>query len=382
METVAWITKKRARSLIRWARKSKDAALLTRVLVVVEALWRGRDHRSVAESFGCAPASVSRWVRRFRTGRREGLLDRREGNGTTKATAEFVHVVEEVLAGSPLDFEYKRPTWTRELLASVAEERTGVRVSVCVMGRVLKRLGARRGNPKPVVLCPLSNRQQRRRLAKIRRMIAELPEDEVAVYEDEADIHLNPKIGLDWMRRGHQRLVVTPGKNQKAYVAGALDARDGTIVWTGAAQKNTGLFIQLLEKLTQHYPNAKRIHVVLDNYGIHKSGEARRALRGLGRIRLHFLPPYSPDHNRIERLWQDLHANVTRNHRHQTLESLCDAVSLYLNQASPWLPAPRPRSRSRRRDRFTPKRRTATNHHRPRIQAHSRLAAPESGSLI
>ncbi len=50
METVAWITKKRARSLIRWARKSKDAALLTRVLVVVEALWRGRDHHLASGS--------------------------------------------------------------------------------------------------------------------------------------------------------------------------------------------------------------------------------------------------------------------------------------------------------------------------------------------
>ncbi len=60
---------------------------------------------------------------------------------------------------------------------------SGVRVSisVCVMGRVLRRLGARRGNPKPVVLCPLSNRQQRRRLAKIRRMIAELPARRQAV---------------------------------------------------------------------------------------------------------------------------------------------------------------------------------------------------------
>jgi transposase len=382
VKTIAWISRKRALSLIRWARKLKDTALLTRVLVVVEVLLRGRDHRSVADSLGCVPASVSRWVNRFRAGKREGLLDRRADNGTTKATDTFVQVVDEVLWGSPLDHGYTRPTWTRELLALVVETQTGVRVSVGVMGRVLSRLGARRGNPKPVVECPLSNRQQRRRLAKIRQLIAELPVDEVAVFEDEVDIHLNPKIGLDWMHHGHQRLVVTPGKNQKAYVAGSLDARDGTIVWVGATQKNTNLFVQFLEKLTQHYADAKRIHVILDNYGIHKSGEARRALRGLGRIRLHFLPPYSPDHNRIERLWQDLHANVTRNHRHQTLESLCEAVSQYLNAASPWLPDSRPQSRSRKRGRFTPRRRTATYRHRPGIQAHSRSAAPESRSVI
>lgn len=41
-------------------------------------------------------------------------------------------------------------------------------------------------------------------------------------YEDEVDIHLNPKIGADWQLRGHQKRVVTPGQNEKYYLAGAL----------------------------------------------------------------------------------------------------------------------------------------------------------------
>ena len=57
------------------------------------------------------------------------------------------------------------------------------------------------------------------------------------------------------------------------------------------------------------------IHVILDNYGIHDSKLVAWALlEAKGRIQLHFLPPYCPNHNKIERLWQDLHANVTRNH--------------------------------------------------------------------
>ena len=376
------ISRQRARSLIRWAKKSGDAALLTRVLAIEKVLRHGTAFRSVAQELQCVTSSVSRWVHRFQIADREGLLDRRVMNGDTKATPGFQQVVAEVLWGCPLDYGYNRPTWTRELLVLVVQARTGVKVSVCVMGRVLRRMRARRGNPKPIVLCPLSLRQQCRRLAKIRRLIAELPANEVALYEDEADIHLNPKIGLDWMPRGHQRLVITPGKNQKAYVAGALDARDGTIVWTGATQKNTSLFIQLLEKLVMHYPNAKRIHIILDNYRIHSSGEARRALRQLGCIQLHFLPPYSPDHNRIERLWQNLHANVTRNHKHTTLESLCQAVTHYLDAASPWRPAPRHKSNSRRRVRFTPRRRTTTCRHRPQIQLSPQSSVPDSRSLI
>ena len=89
-------------------------------------------------------------------------------------------------------------------------------VSASWVGYLPRCLRARRANPKPVVRCPLSKRQQRRRLARIRRLIAELPANEVAVYEDEVDIHLNPRIGLDWMPSGPPTEVVTPGKNQKA----------------------------------------------------------------------------------------------------------------------------------------------------------------------
>lgn len=348
--------------------------------MVERFLWRGQNARSVARELQCTVSGVYRWVGRFAQADRDGLLDRRADNGTLKANPSFQQVVHDVLWDTPLDYGYTRPTWTRELLVLVAESLTGVRVSVCVMGRVLRILRARRGNPKPVVRCPLSKRQQRRRLERIRQLIAALPANEVVVYEDEVDIHLNPKIGLDWMNRGHQREVVTPGKNQKAYIAGALNARDGTLVWTGADQKNSLLFVQLLSELAKRYAKAKRIHVILDNYGIHSSHETRRALRQLGRIQLHFLPSYSPDHNRIERLWQDLHANVTRNHRHKTMEDLCAAVATYLVAASPWCPAPRPRSR--RHVRFTPRHRRHVPIVRPKKRPHPRSVVLDSGSVI
>jgi hypothetical protein len=51
-----------------------------------------------------------------------------------------------------------------------------------------------------------------------------------------------------------------------------------------------------------------------------------------GRIVLHFLPPYCPDANRIERVWQDLHANVTRNHRCKTMKALLGKARNYVDR--------------------------------------------------
>ena len=57
------------------------------------------------------------------------------------------------------------------------------------------------------------------------------------MYEDEIDIHLNPRIGLDWRNGSAQKVVLTPGQNKKAYWAGTLDARNGEVLCGGGVLK-------------------------------------------------------------------------------------------------------------------------------------------------
>ena len=108
--------------------------------------------------------------------------------------------------------------------------------------------------------CPWTKAAKTRRLNALRGLLAALPRRQVAVYEDEVDIHLNPKIGLDWMGRGQQKEVMTPGQNEKRYLAGALDARSGQLLWVEGARKTSALFIALLNRLLQAYPAAPVIH--------------------------------------------------------------------------------------------------------------------------
>ena len=110
-------------------------------------------------------------------------------------------------------------------------------VAVCTMGRVLARIGARLGTPKPIVLGPWPRDARERRLREIRELEARASATEPVLYEDEVDIHLNPRIGRDWMLHGEQRRVLTPGKNKKFYLAGVLDVRTGALHTTGAPKK-------------------------------------------------------------------------------------------------------------------------------------------------
>jgi transposase len=152
----------------------------------------------------------------------------------------------------------------------------------------------------------------------------------VAFYADEVDIHLNPKIGPDWMLPGQQKVVVTPGQNVKRYLAGALDTRSGQLLWVADRHKRSGLFIDLVRHVVRRIPNARCIHLIVDNYSIHSSRQTRLALAELPQVRLHFLPPYSPDFNPIEREWRLLHAEVTRNHCCTTIDELMEQVRRHL----------------------------------------------------
>jgi len=316
--------------LRRWRRWTRDKGLATRLQIVLHAA-KGRDSRTIAEAVGCHRSWVSRVLHRFREEGLAGLMDRREDNGQTKLNEEYLGQLYELVSRGPPDYGYRRPTWTRELLVEVMANLTDIRVHVGTMSRALKAMGARYGRPRPVVRCPWSQAAKNKRIRAIRRLLANLPPGEVAVFQDEVDIHLNPKIGLDWMNRGQQKEVVTPGQNQKRYLAGAMNARTGELTVAEGLRKNSALFIALLKALREDYPTARRIHVVLDNFRIHTSRISQMALTAFGgRIVLHFLPPYCPNENKIERLWQDLHSEVTRNHRCPTMDDLMGNVRHFI----------------------------------------------------
>jgi len=126
---------------------------------------------------------------------------------------------------------------------------------------------------------------------------------------------------------------MTPGQNVKRYLCGALNIQSGCIDYMAGERKNGMLFIATLQRLLETYPKATMIHIVLDNFRIHSSKQVQAWMKQHGqRIQLHFLPPYCPDHNKIERKWRDLHAAVTRNHRCKTMEELMQNVELWLNE--------------------------------------------------
>ncbi len=74
-------------------------------------------------------------------------------------------------------------------------------------------------------LCVSVTRIKMKKMAAIHKALDECCAEHPVFYEDEVDIHLNPKIGADWQLRGQQKRVVTPGQVKPAMWAATAKVR-------------------------------------------------------------------------------------------------------------------------------------------------------------
>jgi putative transposase len=324
------------KALLRLYRRGTDPEVARRAHIVL-LLADGFPWAVITAALFTSASTVARWQRRFEEGGVEALTGRPVGRrrGFPGPWAEVV--VGWVSRRSPVDFGFVRSRWTCAVAAVLLWSCYQVAVSRETVRRWLRQADLVWRRPRPV-LCrqdPL----RAEKLRSLRRLLAGLPADEVAVFQDEVDVNLNPKVGSMWMRRGQQAEVGTPGDNQKRYLAGSMNWRTGTLWVTQGDKRDGALFVRHLEDLRLRLRRYRVIHVLCDNARFHQAAKCKRLREYLGRwghrIVLHYLPKYAPETNPIERVWWHLHDEITRKHQCQTIEELLDLVFRWLEVGNP-----------------------------------------------
>jgi transposase len=325
------------KALLDLYRHDTDPALTHRAHILL-LLADGWTWDAIGAALFSSPSTIARWQQRFRDGGLEALAGRRPGRRPRFCWHWAGVVVRWVTERSPRDFGFLRSRWTCAVAVVLLWSCFHLAVSRETVRRWLHEADLVWRRPRPV----LRRRDPLRRakLRGLRRLLAGLPADEVAVFEDEVDINLNPKIGSMWMRRGHQAEVQTPGDNRKRYLAGSMNWRTGALWVTAGPSRDGELFVRHLDDLRRRLRHYRVIHVICDNARFHKAEKCRRLADYLQRwghrIALHYVPLYAPETNPIERVWWHLHDEITRNHRCHTLEELLDLVFRWLEHGNPF----------------------------------------------
>lgn len=298
----------------------------------------GHSWATVCTLLFCSSRTIDRWVKRFHNEGIEGLTGHKPGRPFRFGASWIAVAVEWVTQHAPRHFGFLRSRWCCEAVVLLMLREHDLEVSRETVRRWLHRGGLVYRRPRPT-LRP-TDKEREAKLAKLRELIAGLPADETAVFQDEVDINTNPKIGSMWMVKGHQAKVETPGNNEKRYLSGSIHWRTGQVFLTEGAPKqgrNTALFLKHLDDLRGRLRRYRKIHIICDNAKCHTSDEVAVYLyEHRERIDLHFLPKHSPDCNPIERVWWNLHDQITRNHQCQSMEELLGLTFTWLSSRNPF----------------------------------------------
>jgi putative transposase len=300
-----------------------------------------RTPTEIAAVLFCSRSSVYRIVRLYRTGDLGMSVDPDGQLAAPVRTTVLLPMVQRslntLLKAAPRAYGWCRTRWSCATLAAQLTAKHGLTVSAWTVRRWLHELGWVWKRAKLVTKD--DDPQRIERLARIRFHVEQLHAQERLVFADELDIHLLPKVGAAWMPRGTQEKIMTPGKNEKHYLAGALTLTTGAILHCLGSRKTNGLFRELLSLLDRTYPapQVTRIYVVVDNYCIHKAKAVEQWLLSHPRFVLLWLPTYCPRANPIERAFGDVHDKCTRNHKRKRLRDVVRDVEQHLRQNGPWV---------------------------------------------
>jgi transposase len=301
-----------------------------------------RSPTEIADVLFCSRSTVYRVVKGYRAGQWEGLgegAERGQAGALRRLTGLAPALRRSVLAilhSVPRRCGWCRTRWSCATIALELQARRGIVVSgetvrrwLPELGWVWKRAKLRAKDDDP---------QRVEKLARIRDAFEQLRTGVALFFADELDISLLAKVGSQWMPKGEQVEVLTPGTNEKRHLAGALHITTGTITHCVWYRKPTGLFLDLLQTLDHTYPVRTFFHlqVVVDNAKIHQAVAVRKWLAAHPRFELLYLPTYCPQANPIERAFGDVHDKCTRNHTRKRMWHLVQDVTQHLQVNGPW----------------------------------------------
>lgn len=145
-------------------------------------------------------------------------------------------------------------------------------------------------------------------------------------FVDSVHPHHQTKLAYGWILRGERKAIATNGRQYRVNIMGGICLDGHRIVHTQADKIDAYAVATFFAMLRQKNPGKYLIHVILDNAGYNRDGRAQEFAVSLG-IKLHYLPPYSPNLNPIERLWKIMHENVTYNKYYEKFADFTEAVT-------------------------------------------------------
>jgi transposase len=303
-------------------------------LVMILLSQQGCSAAEIAGLLGCDPCTVRRWIHRYHQHGVDGLGDRPRAGRPRLGSPTIGERIGRLLT-QPKAWTIPR-LWQR--LGSPA-------MSLRTLHRRVREVADWR-RPRLVAKGDPDRDQV---LAELHQQLGKLPKGAVVLAEDETHVNLLPWVRATWVVRGNRQQVMTPGKNRRRTIFGAVDVASGRWFYQVTRKAVSATFTAFLAQLLAAYPAAPVVAVICDNVIIHRSKIVQRWLAVHPRMLVLHGARYSPHDNPVERIWGALKAwlanaptltiqgRVRQVHAFFLARSSAQLLATAAPRSSPWL---------------------------------------------
>lgn len=320
------LTQEQREIMTRWTRRRKSAqALALRARIVLMAA-EGLSNLAVAERVGATRQTVGKWRRRFIQKGLDGLLDEpRPGAPRRISDADVERIIVTTLESTPADATH----WSTRSLAKACG------LSHSSVARIWHAFGLQ------------PHRTESFKLSKD-PLFVEKVRDIVGLYLNPPEramvLCVDEKSQIQALDRSQPVLPMRPGYAERRahdYIRhgtttlfAALDAHTGTVIGDCKARHRSTEFRQFLNAIDAATPENLELHLILDNYGTHKTPAVHRWLARHPRFRLHFTPTGASWLNLVERWFALLTEKQIKRGVHRSTKALESAIRHFIDHSN------------------------------------------------
>jgi len=285
-------------------------AIRIRAVLQVE---RGESPETVIKSLGMDRTCIYKWIAKYREGGLKALKAKKLlGRPLTLKGPQLRWIYKTITNKNPVQLQFPYALWTREMVKELIENKYGIAISAVSVGRLLKKLGLSCQKPlmrafqqDPVVTQEWVDKVYPKIKKEGKKEKAEI------FFGDEAGVRSDYHGGTTWGIKGQTPIIRTTGARFSLNMLSAVSAQGGMRFMTHKGKVNSAVFCDFLSRLIHNAKN--KIFLILDGHPVHKSLKVKKFIESTGgRLRIYYLPSYSPELNPDEQVWNNVKGKIGR----------------------------------------------------------------------
>ena len=305
------------------ARRTRTAPQMARRARIILKCASGLDNQTVAQRLRVTPQMVGKWRARFVSDRLDGLMDEpRPGTPRQIEDAVIEHVIVQTLEETPRGATH----WSTRTMA----EASGL--SRMTVSRIWRAFGLQPHRSETFKLSPDP-------------LLIDKVRDVVGLYLDPPEhamvLCVDEKSQIQALDRTQPLLPMRPGQAERrshdyrrhgtTSLFAALEVKTGKVIGQTHRRHRSVEFRKFLDQVEANVPVDLDIHIVMDNYGTHKTALIRHWFAKRPRFHVHFTPTYGSWLNLVERWFAELTNKQLRRGVHRSVRELERAIREFLD---------------------------------------------------